>query len=47
MPTQPKPIPAKPEASPQTQTTQQPSSNGTKRRPGPPKPGTFKDFASI
>lgn len=31
----------------QQSTSQTPSPNGTKRRPGPPKPVTFKDFASI
>jgi len=25
----------------------QPTPNGTRRRPGPPKPVVFKDFASI
>ncbi len=38
MPTQtPTPIPGPP----------RPAPNGTKRRPGPPKPVVFKDFAGI
>ncbi len=38
MPTQkPAPIPAQP----------RPTPNGTARRPGPPRPVVFKDFASI
>jgi len=40
MPTQ-KPIPAAPRPAPT------PAPYGTARRPGPPKPVIFKDFASI